>query len=216
MNPAKSVSTSAANYSWNWFRVQEQKAVLGRQGRRLRPAWCKAGQGLSHQTGQESRSTGHRALRSVTVMCIAFKHERRQGMKAHVSAILLGVEDMDRSKRFYTDGLGWEVEQDYGVSVFFEPDGGSLVGFYGRDGLAAQVGTSPEGSGFSGMVFNYVVRSEARVEEIVADAQKAGATILKPAATLPWGGHGGSFADPDGYIWSIAYSAQGEDQPYAE
>jgi uncharacterized protein len=72
--------------------------------------------------------------------------------------------------------------------VFFEPDGGSLVGFYGRDGLAAQVGTSPQGSGFSGMVLGYVVRSEARVEEIIADAEKAGATILKPADTLPWGG----------------------------
>jgi uncharacterized protein len=109
-------------------------------------------------------------------------------MNAHVSSILLGVEDMDRSKRFYMDGLGWQVEQDYGVSVFFEPHGGSLVGFYGRDGLAAQVGTSPEGSGFKGMVLNYVVRSEARVEEIITDAEKAGAMILKPAATLPWGG----------------------------
>ena len=137
-------------------------------------------------------------------------------MHAHVSSILLGVEDMDRSKQFYTEGLGWEVEQDYGVSVFFESYGGSLVGFYGRDGLAAQVGTSAEGSGFSGMVLNYVVRSEVRVDEIIADAEKAGATILKPAATLPWGGYGGSFADPDGYVWSIGYSAQGNDQPYAE
>jgi catechol 2,3-dioxygenase-like lactoylglutathione lyase family enzyme len=137
-------------------------------------------------------------------------------MKAHVSSILLGVEDMDRSKRFYTDGLGWEVEQDYGISVFFEPDGGSLVGFYGRDGLADLVGTSPEGSGFRGMVLGYVVRSEARVDEIIADAEKAGATILKPAATLQWGGYGGTFADPDGYIWNIGYSAQGKDQPYAE
>jgi catechol 2,3-dioxygenase-like lactoylglutathione lyase family enzyme len=137
-------------------------------------------------------------------------------MKAHVSSILLGVEDMDRSKRFYTEGLGWEVEQDYGISVFFEPDGGSLVGFYGRDGLADLVGTSPEGSGFRGMVLGYVVRSEARVDEIIADAAKAGATILKPAATLQWGGYGGTFADPDGYIWNIGYSAQGEDQPYAE
>ena len=137
-------------------------------------------------------------------------------MKAHVSSILLGVEDMDRSKRFYTEGLGWEVEQDYGVSVFFEPNGGSLVGFYGRDGLAALVGTSPEGSGFGGMVLGYVVRSEARVDEIIAEAEKAGATILKPAATLQWGGYGGTFADPDGYVWSIGFSAQGQDQAYAE
>jgi uncharacterized protein len=54
-------------------------------------------------------------------------------MNAHVSSILLGVKDMDRSKRFYTEGLGWNVQRDYKISVFFEPDGGSLVGFYGRE-----------------------------------------------------------------------------------
>ncbi|NUW40407.1 VOC family protein [Nonomuraea rhodomycinica] len=137
-------------------------------------------------------------------------------MKAHVSSILLGVRDMEASKRFYTEGLGWKVQHDYGISVFFESDGASPVGFYGREGLAAQVGTSPEGSGFSGLVLTYVVRSEARVDEIIAEAEKAGATILKPAGLLPWGGYGGSFADPDGYVWSLGYSAQGEDQPYAE
>ncbi|KIA61026.1 VOC family protein [Nocardia vulneris] len=137
-------------------------------------------------------------------------------MKAHVSSILLGVADLERSKQFYVDGLGWKIKDDYGVSVFFEPEGGSRVGFYGREGLAGQVGTSPEGSGFSGLVLTYVVRSEARVEEIVAEAEKAGATVLKPAGALPWGGYGGSFADPDGYIWSLGYSAEGADQPYAE
>ncbi|HET6486622.1 MAG TPA: VOC family protein [Spirochaetia bacterium] len=137
-------------------------------------------------------------------------------MNAHVSSILLGVRDMERSKRFYTEGLGWKVQNDYRISVFFVPHGGSIVGFYGRDGLAASVGASPEGSGFSGVVFNYVVRSEARVDEILSEARKAGATILKPAAALPWGGYGGSFADPDGYIWNVGYSAQGKDQPYAE
>ena len=137
-------------------------------------------------------------------------------MKAHVSSILLGVQDLDRSKRFYTEGLGWKVERDYRVSVFFESDGGSLVGFYGRDGLAAQVGADPDGSGFSGLVLTYVVRSEARVDEILEEARKAGATILKPAAAKEWGGYGGSFADPDGYIWDIGYSAQGKNQPYAE
>ncbi|GGR67061.1 glyoxalase [Micromonospora fulviviridis] len=137
-------------------------------------------------------------------------------MKANVSSILLGVRDLARSKQFYTEGLGWKIKDDYGVSVFFESDGGSLVGFYGREGLAGQVGANPEGSGFSGLVLTYVVRSEARVDEIIAEAEKAGATILKPAGALPWGGYGGSFADPDGYIWSLGYSDQGTDQPYAE
>lgn len=137
-------------------------------------------------------------------------------MKAHVSSILLGVRDMDRAKQFYTEGLGWKIQNDYGISVFFDSDGASPVGFYGREGLADQVGTAPEGSGFSGLVLTYVVRSEARVEEIMAEAQRAGATILKPAGALPWGGYGGAFADPDGYVWSLGYSAPGTDQPYAE
>ena len=86
-------------------------------------------------------------------------------MNSHVSAILLGVKDMERSKRFYTDGLGWKVQNDYKISVFFVPHGGSLVGFYGREGLAESVGLgSDAGNGaFSGIVFNYVVRSESRV-----------------------------------------------------
>ncbi|MCT1479101.1 VOC family protein [Microbacterium sp. p3-SID336] len=137
-------------------------------------------------------------------------------MKAHVSSILLGVRDMDRAKRFYTEGLGWKVQSDFGISVFFESDGASPVGFYGRDGLAAQVGADPEGSGFSGVVLTYVVRSEARVDEVIMEAHAAGATILNPAGALPWGGYGGTFADPDGYIWSIGYSDHAPDQPYAE
>jgi hypothetical protein len=62
-------------------------------------------------------------------------------MNAHLSAILLGVKDMERSKLFYTE-LGWKVQHDYKVSVFFVPHGSSLVGFYGRDGFADMVGVS--------------------------------------------------------------------------
>jgi predicted lactoylglutathione lyase len=136
-------------------------------------------------------------------------------MNAHVSAILLGTKDMERAKRFYTD-LGWNVQYDYKISVFFVPHGGSPVGFYGRDGLADMVGVPRDGHGFSGVVFNYVVRSEARVDAILDEAKRAGGRILTPAAKLPWGGYGGTFADPDGYVWSVGYSADGKDQPYAE
>ena len=137
-------------------------------------------------------------------------------MNSHVSTILLGVKDMERSKRFYTEGLGWKVQNDWKISVFFVPHGGSLVGFYGREGLADLAGVEPDGTGFSGIVFNYIVRSENRVDEVLDEARNAGGRILKPGAKLPWGGYGGTFADPDGYVWSIGYSAEGKDQPYAE
>src|SRR5262249_33557653 len=134
-------------------------------------------------------------------------------MKAHVSSILLGVEDMDRSKRFYTEGLGWQIQDDYKISVFFVRHGGSLVGFYRRGGLAGMVGVSPQGSGFSGVVFNYVVRSEDRVGEVLEEAKKAGGTILKPAAKLAWGGYGGLFGPPGGCNLDNRVRAPGEEQP---
>jgi uncharacterized glyoxalase superfamily protein PhnB len=117
---------------------------------------------------------------------------------------------------FIPKGWAGRSRIDYKISVFFVPHGGSMVGFYGRDGLADMVGVSRDSSGFSGVVFNYVVRSEDRVDEILDEAKSAGGNILKPAAKLQWGGYGGTFADPDGYVWSIAYSAAGKDQPYAE
>src|SRR5437899_11136174 len=103
----------------------------------------------------------------------------RREMNAHVSAILLGVNDMEKSKHFYTEGLGWKIQNDYKISVFFVPHGGSLVGFYGREGLAADVGVNPQGSGFPGGVMNYVVVSEARVDAVMEGGKKAVAQILQ-------------------------------------
>src|SRR5262245_46135234 len=137
-------------------------------------------------------------------------------MNAHVSSVLLGVRDLARAKRCSTEGLGWQVERDHQVSVVVASGGGSLVGCYGRDGLAARVGVGPAGSGSSGLVLTDVVRSEARVDELLAAATQAGAAVLRPAAALPWGGYGGASADPDGDVRSASYSAQGKEQPYAE
>ncbi|GAA2680917.1 VOC family protein [Nonomuraea recticatena] len=137
-------------------------------------------------------------------------------MTAHVIPTLIGVRDMEAAKRFYTDGLGWKIKNDYGISVFFESDGASPIGLYGREGLAKLMGTSPEGSGFSGLVLTYEVSSETRVDEVMVEAEQAGATILKPADALPWGGYGGTFADLEGYIWRVGHSAQGNDQPPAK
>ncbi|MFF7244353.1 VOC family protein [Embleya sp. NPDC008237] len=130
-------------------------------------------------------------------------------MTAHEIPTLLGVRDMEAAKRFYTDGLGWKIKNDHGISVFFESDGASPIGLYGREGLAELVGTSPEGNGFSGLVLTSELGSEARVDEMMAQAAKAGATVLKPADALPWGGYGGTFADLDGYIWRVGHTAQG-------
>lgn len=71
-----------------------------------------------------------------------------------------------------------------------------------------------EGNGFRGVTLSYLVRSEDRVAEVLAEAERAGGKIVKPAERAQWGGSSGYFTDPDGYLWKVA-SGSGQ-QPFAE
>ena len=136
-------------------------------------------------------------------------------MKPHISAVTLGVKDLARAKEFYGKGLGWAINHDYPTWASFNlGDGSSMLGLQPREQLANDAGTSGDGSGFSGLVLSYIVRSEDRVAAVLAEAQRAGATIVKPAEQAQWGGTSGVFADPDGYLWKVASGSA--PQPYAE
>ena len=131
-------------------------------------------------------------------------------MNPHVSAITLGVKDVERSRRFYGEGLGWPVQQAQGEWVSFGMgDGSPALGLLAWHSLAGDAGVAPEGSGFPGFTLSYLVRSEERVGEVLAEAERAGGRIVKPAERPPWGGCSGYFADPDGYLWKVA-SGSGE------
>ena len=136
-------------------------------------------------------------------------------MNPHVSAITLGVRDMTRAKEFYSKGLGWPVQQDYGQWVTFSINGGtSILGLFAWEALAGDAGVAPEGNGFRGVTLSYLVPSEARVESVLGEAKRAGATIVKAAEQAQWGGASGYFADPDGYLWKVAAGPGA--QPLAE
>jgi len=126
-------------------------------------------------------------------------------MKAHVSVITLGVEDVARAKQFYAEGLGWPIDQDFGQWVCFPLGDGSMgLGLYPIDSLAGDAGVADARAGFGGVTLSYLVGSEDRVAEVLAEAEKAGGTILKPAQKAQWGGADGYFSDLDGYVWKVA------------
>jgi predicted enzyme related to lactoylglutathione lyase len=136
-------------------------------------------------------------------------------MNPHVGFITLGVGDLDRAKRFYSEGLGWPIQVDQGQFVSFRPaDGSSALALYPREVLAGDAGVPPDGSGFRGVTLSYVVRSEDRVDAVLAEAERGGGEIVKPAQQARWGGYFGYFADPDGYLWKVVAGAG--DQPFAE
>jgi len=127
------------------------------------------------------------------------------GMEQRISLVTLGVADLERSRAFY-ERLGWKraMRGTEGV-VFFQAGGMALSLFPAKD-LATDAGISPTGSGFPRFALAYNARSREDVDNVIAEAAAAGATILKPAQDTFWGGYAGYIADPDGFLWEVAWN----------
>ncbi len=125
-------------------------------------------------------------------------------MEQRISLITLGVADVQRARAFY-ERLGWQG-QEAEETVFFQAGGIALV-LWGRDKLARDCGIAEEqAGGFSGVTLAHNVRSEAEVNDVLAAAERAGATVTRPAAGTFYGGYAGVFTDPDGHAWEIAHN----------
>jgi catechol 2,3-dioxygenase-like lactoylglutathione lyase family enzyme len=127
-------------------------------------------------------------------------------MDARISIVTLGVADLDRSLRFYRDGLGLPTsKREYEGIVFFRTKG-AVLALYPYDALAKDVSESftvPR-SKFPGITLAHNVNTRPEVDAILARAAAAGARIEKPAQIAEWGGYSGYFSDPDGYLWEVA------------
>lgn len=126
-------------------------------------------------------------------------------MKPRISMITLGVDDLKTSVRFYEQGLGFPRLESPPTVAFFNLNG-TWLGLFGRDSLAEDAGVPAEGGGFSGFALAHNVDSEAEVDEVIALAESAGATVVKPPGKVFWGGYSGYFADPDGHLWEVAHN----------
>lgn len=127
-------------------------------------------------------------------------------MHPEISAILIAVEDLGRAKKFYAEGLGCPIAKDYATFVSFNlGEGSTELGLYTWEALAKDAGVDREGSGFRGVTLNYIVPTSTRVDEVMAQAQKAGGKVVKPAQKVPYG-YFGYFSDPDGHLWKVTSS----------
>jgi catechol 2,3-dioxygenase-like lactoylglutathione lyase family enzyme len=118
--------------------------------------------------------------------------------------ISLGVADIERAKHFYSEGLGWPIEWDHGKFVSLGLGNGSPgLALYTGEALAFDAGLAVRGGGYRGVTLSCIVDAAERVDDVMARVARAGAEVLKPAHTAPWGGYLGYFADPDGNLWKV-------------
>lgn len=129
-------------------------------------------------------------------------------MAPQVSTIMLGVRDVAQAKKFYVEGMGAAIKQDYPGFVLLDLGAGpSSLALYEWDAAAQEAGVSPEGSGFRGVSFHFITGSREVVDETFANAIAAGGNLVRTPEEAQWGGYFGYFADPDGYLWKVATSS---------
>ena len=125
-------------------------------------------------------------------------------MEQRVSLITLGTRDMAAQAAFY-EALGWQrVDSPDGVIAFDLI--GQTLGLYPLAALAEEIGVAVDDLGRGALTLSHNVRAKEDVARLLAQAEGAGARILKPASDVFWGGHHGYFADPEGHIWEVAWN----------
>jgi catechol 2,3-dioxygenase-like lactoylglutathione lyase family enzyme len=135
-------------------------------------------------------------------------------MKPRITIITLGVDDLERSLRFYRDGLGLKTdgiigqEFEYGAVAFFDLQAGVKLAIWPRKSLAHDSGLALGKPSATELSLGHNVASKAEVDAVMEQARAAGATIVKPAQDTFWGGYSGYFQDPDQHLWEVLWNPQ--------
>ena len=135
-------------------------------------------------------------------------------MKARVTVITIGVDDLEKALRFYRDGLGLPAdgivgqEFEHGAVVFIDLQEGLRLALWPRRSIAHDTGLPSGTQNPTEFTLGHNVASRAEVDAVMEQARAAGATIVKPAQDTFWGGYAGYFQDPDGHLWEVVWNPQ--------
>jgi uncharacterized glyoxalase superfamily protein PhnB len=162
-----------------------------------------------------SKMTRAIILAAMVLFSVAACHRNtktNKRMKARFSILTIGVDTLERAYKFYHEGLGLAskgivgTEFEHGAVAFFELAGGVQLAMYERANLAWDAQLPIQSASSTEFSIGHFVRNKEEVDEVMEQARKAGAKIVKPAQKTFWGGYGGYFQDPDGHLWEIAYN----------
>ena len=137
-------------------------------------------------------------------------------MKPRITVITVGVDDLERSLKFYRDGLGFPTqgiigtEFEHGAVAFFDLQNGLKLAIWARKDLAHESKVPLGLRSATEFTLGHNVASKAEVDTVMALAKQAGAVITDPAHDAFWGGYTGSFQDTDGHVWEVVWNPEME------
>jgi len=135
-------------------------------------------------------------------------------MKPRITVMTIGVDDLERSLRFYRDGLGLPTkgifgkEFEHGAVAFLDLQAGLKLAIWPRKSLSHDSGIPLSNPSPTEFTLGHNVSSKAEVDAVMEQAKNAGAVIAKPAQETFWGGYAGYFQDPDNHLWEIVWNPQ--------
>ena len=128
-------------------------------------------------------------------------------MEQHINYITLGVADLAESRRFYREVIGWQETADSHENIaFFQAGNALLLALFGKTALAHDAQIPEQSSGFPRFTLAHNVGSEAEVDALFAEFAAKNINIIKAPQKVFWGGYSGYLADPDGFLWEIAFN----------
>jgi uncharacterized protein len=137
-------------------------------------------------------------------------------MKPRITVITLGVNDLEKAVAFYRDGLGFPTqgivgtEFEHGAVAFFDLQDGLKLALWPRISIAQDANIPLQSSSATEITFGHNLGSKEEVDDIMEQARRAGATIVKSAQDTFWGGYSGYFQDLDGHLWEVVWNPQME------
>ena len=128
-------------------------------------------------------------------------------MDQRVSFITLVVTDLEATRKFYVDGLGWEPElHEAGEVLMFRVAEKVVLSLWAESFFVDEVGHHPARGGVPPITLAHNVATRAEVDAVLETARAAGAHPVREAEERDWGGYTGYFADPDGFRWEVAFN----------
>lgn len=137
-------------------------------------------------------------------------------MKPRITVITLGVDNLEKSLKFYRDGLGFPTEGvvgtefEHGAVAFFDLQPGLMLAIWPRDDIAHDANISKTPNSPTEFTIGHNVGRKEEVDAVMEQAKRAGAKIIKPCGDTFWGGYAGYFQDPDGHLWEIVWNPRME------